>query len=165
MDPDLDTVLFSDEGAGAQKSKRPRASRRPDRPSKIPRCHEKTPTAQTTASTTEESIVQADASRSTALVSLPSTDTQITVGQPPKKPSVSKVQLPTARPHIEEFVLDGAAGTQGAVLSSDVLSQVGQSFSGFGADHWDLVHKASDYNTLYDKSIELTTAVSFATLL
>ena len=165
MDPDLDAVLFSDEGAGAQKSKRPRASRKFDRPFKVPRCFEKTPTAQATASTTEEPIVQVDASGSTAPVSLPPTDTQITVGWPPKKPPVSKVQLPTARPHIEEFVLDAAAGTQGALLSSDVLSRVGQSFSGFGTEHWDLVHKASDCNTLYDKSIELTAAVAFATLL
>ena len=165
MDSDLDAVLFGDEGSGAQKSKRPRIPRRSDRPPKIPRRHEKTPTTQTTASTTEEPIVQVDASGSTAPISLPPTDTQIAVGRPPKKPSVSKVQLLTARPHIEEFVLDGAAGTQGAVLSSDVLSRVGQSFSGFGADHWDLVHKASDCNTLYDKSIELTAAVAFTTLL
>ena len=165
MDPDLDAVLFSYEGAGAQKSKRPRALRKSDRPSKVHRCFEKTPTAQATASTTEEPIVQVDASGSIAPISLPPTDTQITVGRPPKKPSVSKVQLLKARPHIEEFVLDGTAGTQGAVLSSDVLSRVGQSFSGFSADHWDLVHKASDCNTLYDKSIELTAAVAFATLL
>ena len=61
-------------------------------------------------------------------------------------------------------MLDGATGTQGAVLSSDVLSRVGQSFLGFGADHWDLVRKALDCNTLYDKSIELTATVAFATL-
>ncbi|XP_062108496.1 uncharacterized protein LOC133819283 [Humulus lupulus] len=158
MNPDLDAVLFSDGGAGAQKSKRPRIPRRSDRPSKVPRRHETTPTAQTTVSTATEPTVQVDASGSTAPISLPPTETQITVVRPSKKPSISKVQLPTDRTHIEEFLLDGAAGTEGVVLSSDVLSRVGQSFSGFDADHWDLVRKASDCNTLYDKSIELTAA-------
>ena len=123
-----------------------------------------TPTAQTTVITSKEPTAQIDGSGSTAPISLPPTETRLAVVRPPKKPSTSTVQLPTARTHTEEYVLDGAAGTEGAILSSDVLSRVGQSFSGFGADHWDLVRKASDCNTLYEKSIELTAVVAFSTL-
>ncbi|XP_062083096.1 uncharacterized protein LOC133789303 isoform X2 [Humulus lupulus] len=156
MDSDLEAVLFSDEGA--QKSKRPGGSRKSDRPSKVPRRTEKTPTAQTAASTAEDPNAQVDASVSIAPVTLPPAATLLTIGRPPKKPSISKALLPSARPHVEEFVLDGTAGIHGAILGSDVLSRVGQSFSGFGADHWDFVNKAPDCNALYDKSIELTAA-------
>ncbi|XP_062098726.1 uncharacterized protein LOC133804595 isoform X2 [Humulus lupulus] len=158
MNPDLDAVLFSDGGAGAQKSKRPRIPKRPDRQSKVSKRHETTPTAQITADTSKEPTAQVDGSGSTASISQLPTETRLIVARPPKKPSTSTVQLPTARTHTEEYVLDGTAGAEGALLSSDVLSRVGQSFSGFGADHWDLVRKASDCNTLYEKSIELSAA-------
>ena len=82
MNPDLDAVLFSDGGAGAQKSKRPRIPRRSDRPSKVPRRHETTPTAQTNASIAKEPTVQVDASGSTAHISLLPTETQLAVVRP-----------------------------------------------------------------------------------
>ena len=80
MDLDLDAVLFSDEGVGAQKSKRPRGSQRSDRPSKVPSRTEKTPTAQTATSTAEEPNAQVDATVSTTSATLPPAATQLTIG-------------------------------------------------------------------------------------
>ena len=123
MDSDLDAMLSSDEGA--QKSKRPRGSRRLDRPSKILKRTEKTPPAPTTASTAEDPTAQVDASVSAASAALPPATIPPALGQPPKKPSTSKSLLPLAQPHVDEFVLDSAAGAHGAVIGSDILSRVG----------------------------------------
>ena len=69
------------------------------------------------------------------------------------------------RTHVDEFVIDKAAGAHGAILGSDILSRVGQSLDGFDAEHWEFLNKARDCNTLYDKSIELTATVTFHNLL
>ena len=62
-------------------------------------------------------------------------------------------------------MLDSAAGAHGAVIGSDILSRVGQGLTGFDAEHWEFLNKAWECNTLYDKSIELTAAVTFHNLL
>ena len=163
MDSDLDAVLAS--GEGAQKSKRPRGSRRSDRPSKVLKRTEKTPPAPTTASTAEDPTAQVNAFISTASFALPPVKVHPVLGPPPKKPSTSKSHMLSIRPHVDEFAIDNAAGAHRAILSSDILSRVGQSLGGFDAEHLEFVNKARDCITLYDKSIELTAAVTFHNLL
>ncbi|XP_062096174.1 uncharacterized protein LOC133801954 [Humulus lupulus] len=79
---------------------------------------------------------------------------------PPKKPA-SKGRLLSISTHVDECVINNAAGTHGATLGLDILSRVGQSISSFEAPQWQFLNNARDCNTLYDKSVELI-AASFA---
>ncbi|XP_062112709.1 uncharacterized protein LOC133823872 isoform X2 [Humulus lupulus] len=158
MDSDLDTVLVS--GEGAKRSRRPRASQKSDRPAKVLKRTEKNPPplAPTVTSPAMDLTPQVEAS-TTGVPSLPpSIMVPSTVGPPPKKPSASKTCLFLISTHVDEYVVDNAAGTHGATLGSDVLSRVGQSISSFEAPQWQFLNNARDCNTLYDKSVELATA-------
>ncbi|XP_062115001.1 uncharacterized protein LOC133829082 [Humulus lupulus] len=152
---DLDNILDS---GGAKRSKRPRGSRKSERLTKVLKRTKKTPPppAPSAMSSAVEPTPQVRASTTVELQ--PPIMVHSTLGPPLKKPSASTTRKLSVSTHIDEYVVDNAAGSHGASLGSDILSRVGQSFSGFDTPHWKFLNNARDCNTLYEKSVELTVA-------
>ena len=161
MDSDLDNII---ESGGAKRSKRPRAgSRKVDRPTKVPRRSEKTPppappvtsfvavmTSQVGAppgaptSQVGASVVALTSQVGASTMAEPQLPVAVqpSLGPPPKKPSASRAHKLSVSTHVEEYVIDNAAGTHGSMLCSDVMSRIGQSFSSLEAPQWQVLNNA-----------------------
>ena len=158
MDSDLDNIL---ESGGSKRSKRPRRSRKVDRTAKVLKRTEKTPPPPTPPATSSTVLPTSQVGASIMAEPQPPVLVRPTLGPPPKKPSASLTHKLSVSTHVEEYVIDNAAGSHGATLGSDVLSRVGQSFSSFDAPQWKFLNNARDCTALYEKSIELAAAVTF----
>ena len=120
MDFDLDNIL---ESGGAKRSKRPRGSRKSERPAKVLKRTEKTPPppAPTVTSPVVYQTPQVEAS-TTVELQPPPIMVHSTLGLLPKNPSASTTRMLSISTHVDEYVIDNAAGPHGDTLGSDILS-------------------------------------------